>query len=331
MSVCPIWGTKISREHTVSHGGRLVHSPRTGGRYVISRRAEISLKEYGGGFKARLTSWLVEQRRLGNECPEITPEVIERVKGSSALRVHERADRLLQYIERETPRINATVDFRDYLGMYPNSDMKLELPDLNFMEMLAVSESIDWGEMDYLLDHLQSKKFLERNGVNNREQACRLTPDGYSRLADLEKVNTASSKVFVAMWFDESMEAVWAKGIAPAIEDAGYEPIRIDKKEHLNKIDDEIIAEIRRSRFVVADFTQGGDGARGGVYYEAGFAHGLNIPVIFSCRADVLEDVHFDTRQYNHIVWETPDELRESLQNRIAAVIGDGLHKAGRL
>ena len=65
------------------------------------------------------------------------------------------------------------------------------------------------------------------------------------------------------------------------IEDAGYEAVRIDEKEHTNKIDDEIIAEIRRSRFVVADFTQGKDGARGGVYYEAGFAHGLGIEVIF--------------------------------------------------
>ena len=33
------------------------------------------------------------------------------------------------------------------------------------------------------------------------------------------------------------------------------EPVRIDQKERLNKIDDEIIAEIRRSRFLVADFT----------------------------------------------------------------------------
>ena len=89
-------------------------------------------------------------------------------------------------------------------------------------------------------------------------------------------------------------------------------PVRIDQQEHNNKIDDEIIAEIRRSRFVVADFTQGEKGARGGVYYEAGFAQGLGIEVIFTCRKDVLDnnDIHFDTRQYNHIGWETPEELR---------------------
>jgi hypothetical protein len=39
------------------------------------------------------------------------------------------------------------------------------------------------------------------------------------------------------------------KADAPAIRDSGYEPMRIDRKEHINKIDDEIIAEIRRSCF----------------------------------------------------------------------------------
>ena len=75
---------------------------------------------------------------------------------------------------------------------------------------------------------------------------------------------------------------------------------------------------------MVADFTQGKTGARGGVYYEAGFAHGLGIPVIFTCRNESLDKVHFDTRQYNHIVWTDPAKLRTDLRNRIAAVIGDG-------
>ncbi len=133
------------------------------------------------------------------------------------------------------------------------------------------------------------------------------------------------------MWFDPSMDEVYREGIAPGVRDAGYEPLRIDNKDHNNRIDDELIAEIRRSRFVVADFTQGTLGARGGVYYEAGFAHGLNIPVIFTCRQDAIHLVHFDTRQYNHIAWGVPGELRRALMNRISATIGDGpLRERGR-
>jgi hypothetical protein len=68
------------------------------------------------------------------------------------------------------------------------------------------------------------------------------------------------------MWFNPSTEDTYAQGIAPGIEDAGYKPLRIDNKEHSNKIDDEIIAEIRRSRFLVADFTCEKGKVRGGVY-----------------------------------------------------------------
>ena len=113
-------------------------------------------------------------------------------------------------------------------------------------------------------------------------------------------------------------------GIEAGIRDAGFSPLRIDRKDHINKIEDEIIAEIRRSRFVVADFSQGDDGARGGVYYEAGFAHGLDLPVIFTCHEKSLKDLHFDTAHYSHIVWADHAELREKLKNRILAVIGQG-------
>ena len=88
-----------------------------------------------------------------------------------------------------------------------------------------------------------------------------------------------------------------------------------------------LLQEIRRTRFIVADFTQGEAGTHGGVYYEAGFAHGLAIPVIFTCQKDSFDEIHFDTRQYNYIVWNDPEELRKNLASRIAAVIGDGPNK----
>ena len=80
------------------------------------------------------------------------------------------------------------------------------------------------------------------------------------------------------------------------------------------------MTEIKNSRFVVADATD----QRPGVYFEAGYAMGLGLPVLWSVREDDLQNVHFDTRQYNHIVWETPEDLRDQLAKRIAAVLGDG-------
>jgi nucleoside 2-deoxyribosyltransferase len=176
---------------------------------------------------------------------------------------------------------------------------------------------------EYLLEQLGRQGLVDLSAQNDDSCDCIITVDGYTHLSDLERHTVNSTQGFVAMWFDDSM-APAAVGIEAAILDAGYKPLRIDGKEHNNKIDDEIIAEIRRSRFLVADFTQGESGARGGVYYEAGFAHGLNIPVIFMCRQDAIAKVHFDTRQYNHITWTTPEDLRLKLSKRISATVGDG-------
>jgi hypothetical protein len=133
----------------------------------------------------------------------------------------------------------------------------------------------------------------------------------------------ATSQVFVAIWFDEQLKEPYKMGFAIAINNAGYDPVRIDRKEHDGKIDDQIIAEIRRSAFVVADFT----GHRGGVYYEAGFAHGLGRRVIFTCKREDIKNLHFDVRQYNTLLWDSPADIVAPLQNRILALFGAGLLK----
>jgi nucleoside 2-deoxyribosyltransferase len=153
---------------------------------------------------------------------------------------------------------------------------------------------------------------------------------GWDYLEKIRAKHIASVQAFVAMWFSKETEEAFDNGIEPAIKNCGYQPMRIDRKEHSNKIDDEIVAEIRRSRFLVADFTSQRYRPRGGVYFEAGFALGLNMPVIWCCRKDLIRQVHFDTRQFNHITWEDAGELRIKLTNRIGAVIGDGPLKAQR-
>ncbi|MGP1283273.1 MAG: hypothetical protein ACTS1X_09890 [Parasphingopyxis sp.] len=182
-------------------------------------------------------------------------------------------------------------------------------------------------------DDKQRQKILETfasEGLLKIDTKHRLTiqPKGYEFLDSLVEVGGSGSQAFVAMWFDDSMSLAFDEGFKPAIENAGFDALRIDRKEHNNKIDDEIVGEIRRSRFVVADFTtrtEGeGSGARGGVYFEAGFAMGLGLPVIWTCREDCIGFVHFDTRQYSHVVWQEPSDLAEKLRKRILAVVGEG-------
>jgi hypothetical protein len=45
------------------------------------------------------------------------------------------------------------------------------------------------------------------------------------------------------------------------------------------------------------------------------------MPLIWTCHADDIASAHFDTRQYNHITWHTPQELRARLEDRIRATL----------
>jgi nucleoside 2-deoxyribosyltransferase len=83
---------------------------------------------------------------------------------------------------------------------------------------------------------------------------------------------------------------------------------------------DRVLGGIRLAPFVIADFT----GHRNGVYLEAGFARGLGIPVIHTCLEDQLDEAHFDTKQLNHVLWSTPEELCLKLYHRIMSTIGQG-------
>src|SRR5262249_38075877 len=65
----------------------------------------------------------------------------------------------------------------------------------------------------------------------------------------------SGSQGFVAMWFDDSMSDAWLSGFEPGIKAAGFRPVRLDDKDYVGGITNEIMAEIRRSRFVVVSGT----------------------------------------------------------------------------
>ena len=186
--------------------------------------------------------------------------------------------------------------------------------DVNIENDYPIGFCVNNMEFLHLLGLLMEQELI---GSTERGKVYNLSFKGWNRLDEKRKTTTKKLQAFIAMWFDPSMSEVYENGFQKAIKDCKYEPMRIDFKEHLNKIDDEIIAEIRNSAFMIADFT----GHRSGVYYEAGFAHGLGIPVIWTCRENDIKDIHFDTRQYNHISWETTEELYTKLVNRIKATI----------
>jgi hypothetical protein len=225
------------------------------------------------------------------------------------LGVSARADRLLRYLANICP----------FLGMQKTvSQSELGLA-------CAHAGAIKNIELNFMLNSLRIDGLVEViHDSSGSLKSYSMTPAGHRYLEKLARPGADKVQGFIAMWFHPSMDSLVEQGFAPAIREAGWSPLRIDQKDHANRIDDEIIGEIRRSRFIVCDFTSERDKPRGGVYFEAGFAHGLGIPVIWTCRQDLIDQVHFDTRQFNHITWIDANDLRVRLHKRIVAFVGEG-------
>jgi len=120
------------------------------------------------------------------------------------------------------------------------------------------------------------------------------------------------------MWFTDEMSRIYEEGIRPALVNTGLQPFLVSEPYHDGRIDDLIIGEIRRSGFLIADFT----GHRPNVYFEAGFAMGLGVYVVRTCRESDIKALHFDQRQYRCTPWETADGLRKQLEEHIRAIRG---------
>lgn len=297
-------------------GSHKVVCPRCG-EFSIGWQTRFPHEYFNAVQIANLSGWIRENQGCKISVHDMT--------GLASLRtpsVGEKGEKLLFWLTKLRPKAGEYVRlvFDDYPHHVPERLSGLvRRQTLIKPEFLAFSWTQDYQEFIYVLDEYLER---ERGFVEFRDGCCyRITPNGWSYIHSLQQTNVQSLVGFIAMWFDKSADPAWT-AIEAEIRSSGYEPLRIDRKEHNNKIDDEIVAGIRRSKFLVADFT----GHRGGVYFETGFATGLGLPVIWLCRQDELEKTHFDTRQYNFIVWETDKlaELSKALQNRIEATIGRG-------
>ena len=138
---CPLWS---DCQCLHAHYNRLNQTiwvddcPRAGGGYTIPEPLVNSeITNMPDTQKARLTTWLIDRRLLGDLQPTITSQVIETTKGRADLPVDDRADRLLRFIARQSETVARRVAVsEETLGAY------------------AWTESIKWQEVDYFLDYL---------------------------------------------------------------------------------------------------------------------------------------------------------------------------------
>lgn len=128
-------------------------------------------------------------------------------------------------------------------------------------------------------------------------------------------LSISSKQVFIIMKFgDNHLDSAYRGGIKPIVESFGLDVLRVDEIQDSGLISDQILKEISNSKYVIVDLS----GERPNCYYEAGYAKALGKDVIFMIRKG--EKVHFDLIGYRFIVWETEQELREKLKERLESL-----------
>jgi hypothetical protein len=155
---------------------------------------------------------------------------------------------------------------------------------------------------------------LERAGLIWREVThYHLTPEGLNALQRFRKgrhqrsVSRDPELVFIASAFGHrDIDQLFSDCFLPACEDVGCKPLRIDFTEPRRTITDAILEKIDQARIIIADLTY----ARQSVYLEVGYALGLGLQLVLTCRFDHRNGkqdsrkVHFDLAQFKISWWK---------------------------
>lgn len=179
------------------------------------------------------------------------------------------------------------------------------------------------SELNYYVEALEDSgrieveynQTIDRGGLLD---AYRITFEGLNYFIKVSTKGDDSKKCFVAMSFRPETRDI-RQAIKDAIEQTGFDPILIDEQhiESDKTINDEIISNLKKCRFCIADFTFHSNG----VYFESGFALGQGKKVIYTCRQDEFASAHFDIRPLQHIVYSDSIDLKTRLVSKIEAWI----------
>lgn len=184
--------------------------------------------------------------------------------------------------------------------------------------ILSMENSLRFGiksrtKMQFVIRYFKDAGWFDIIDLGDGGGVLTITGEGIRRAEDIFSPNHRSTQVFVAMSYKQSLEIVYTEAIKAAVQSCQLDALRIDEHSFNDEILKNIQEQIDRSKFIIADLTYNSPG----VYYEAGYAAGRNIPVIYCCRESDKENIHFDINHFNFIVWSDSEGLKKSLIKRI--------------
>lgn len=256
---------------------------------------------------------------------KISSLVYNRVKFED--KIYKTKSELLAYITSVYPnytpdvKLNLVLEYISGLTEFEGQKINLNIIESVFnLEVWRRYFFNNAHEFLFYIENLRDQNLITYEDADYVFLNLQITLKGLTALLKINEQKT-SRICFVAMSFDVALENVYDQAIVPALSATGFVPyiVRNEQVDSDRTINDAIISGIKKARFTIADFTQ----HKAGVYFEAGYALGRGQKVIYACQKDEIGKAHFDTRNFQHIVWDTPEDFKIKLVDKIEAFIKD--------
>jgi hypothetical protein len=230
---------------------------------------------------------------------------------------------LTQKTYPKTPLEKADLLFQFYLKSQKEDGQIVNL-DFEYLSQIAWKQLFfkSYDELVYYSRHLNKIELLELEIFDHygyiELRKFSITVKGLNYGIQLQSEGDKSNLCFIAMTFNDDIKII-RTAIKEALWETGFEPILIDE-QNINSdktINDEIIANLKKCKFCIADFSYHSNG----VYFESGFALGQGKKVIYTCYDKEFAKAHFDIRPLQHIIYPSAEQLKKDLINKIEAWI----------
>lgn len=205
------------------------------------------------------------------------------------LTIDDKGNRLLQFLHRHTGGPGEPVVIHPLSSSY------------------NLTYSPNLQELVYIIDKLVTMQLLIREG-----NTFKLTEKGWSEAA----ASAGGKKLkpcFVLISDNDNLRTEWLEILFPRIEQCGYMPRLLAHNKTKND-DTYTLESISESKLIIADLTDQSPE----VYLAAGYAHGLNIPVIWTASSSEAEKLFVQIQNIRPIIWDSAEELASILQQKLS-------------
>lgn len=173
-------------------------------------------------------------------------------------------------------------------------------------ESCNLTYSPNLQELVYIIEKLKDELLIERIGTT-----FKLTESGW-REAAARAGGKRLKPCLVYLPNEKQLREEWKENVLPKLEQCGYFP-RMSGDSQAEKNGEDTVRLISECKLILADLASG----EPEVYFAAGFALGMQIPVILTVNRDNAVNLPVRIKQIQPYVWEKTEDVAAMMQRRL--------------